>query len=942
MTGHGLMDEFTRIEKAAHAGAYGAGRVPPTAAQAQAGNYRVGRARLHGLDLAIEQPRGSVRRGVSPEGKSWANRMAAHYGYISGTRGADGDEIDVFIGPSPESTSVYAINQNDPSTGVFDEHKIMLGFADRASAVEAYRGSYDAGWKGFGSVVSMTLPAFKQWLASGDKTAPIHTHLGLTMDKVFWEGEQPRGLTLDSLLYEMRRHDEGSLVFDAVTTKEIEGNAVAALDALVVPFADFPRQMDLIDAVMSRVPSAVKPIAVQITQPFSVDHTMNVAAVFELSDGQTISIYFRTGSANPAQLRPVDDLVSWKWLLNKLDITAVVAREKGEDFDLRETARRMIRLADRNSRAFVRANAGRAERMATIEALRSQIAERSATLMALQKKLEAARIEREILDSQVPPPAPVEVDAPLDGDWVVAFAEAGASRAQLKQIARQGGYAAILADPAVVEANAPMLDALLGERFAMVRDILVSAGFTGERGAPLMRDGVSVSSADSTVIGSNRDIVQLVYALTNGIKSSELLKTASLVDDMTASAANMADTILMGAAACAPEAPETPVEPAAPVALDGAESVVADARTDDQTAALAASTGESATERADGATVAPQSAEASAVAGAEGEPKAAIEAIVAQGGEPDAIVARLVAEFGLSEADARAQAGLPGVGGIAVTDISTGRAETVARTGDDAPARLDSAGDPPHVEEPGNGENLSDNGPESGEQKLPPATPMPKDESAINEPAPRDPEQTSVNNAVGSNTDIAAAGETKPEPVDGDFKGDSTQETEAQIQGESRDLMQAVDDTSGNASSAAPADVAGDPTGNMTADQPGDGDQLIGAMDASDGQVKPAPAENAAAELAPSAESTEAASAGTEMQPAPGEPSNAPARDRDGDNAFLQSVMDGTTEDVFDPDLPARLEDVFSAYADDADMSAKATAAIRAYTDLMLARATAA
>ena len=71
----------------------------PTDAQKKAGNYKVGRIKLGGLDISIENPQGSVRRGVDEDGKAWENRLQHHYGYIRGTEGNDGDHVDAFIKP---------------------------------------------------------------------------------------------------------------------------------------------------------------------------------------------------------------------------------------------------------------------------------------------------------------------------------------------------------------------------------------------------------------------------------------------------------------------------------------------------------------------------------------------------------------------------------------------------------------------------------------------------------------------------------------------------------------------------------------------------------------------------------------------------------------------------------------------------------------------------
>lgn len=128
--------------------------------------------KLHGLVLSIENPRGSIRKGTSLTGDSWSAKMSHHYGFIKGVNGADGDELDCFVGPNMQADKVFIVNQNDPNTGEFDEHKCMLGFDDEASALEGYRSSFSKGWEGFDSIVLMTVDEFKQWI-KGDCSNPI-------------------------------------------------------------------------------------------------------------------------------------------------------------------------------------------------------------------------------------------------------------------------------------------------------------------------------------------------------------------------------------------------------------------------------------------------------------------------------------------------------------------------------------------------------------------------------------------------------------------------------------------------------------------------------------------------------------------------------------------------------------------------------------------------
>jgi hypothetical protein len=138
----------------------------PTDAQIKAGNYKKGRFSWNGMQIVIENPRGSVRRGVASNGEIWKRDMTAHYGYISGTKGTDGDQVDVFMGRNPESEVVFVICQTNKD-GSFDEHKAILGTTNKRKACDLYLSHYPKGWK-CGEVVAMTVSQFKEWLNSGE------------------------------------------------------------------------------------------------------------------------------------------------------------------------------------------------------------------------------------------------------------------------------------------------------------------------------------------------------------------------------------------------------------------------------------------------------------------------------------------------------------------------------------------------------------------------------------------------------------------------------------------------------------------------------------------------------------------------------------------------------------------------------------------------------
>lgn len=140
----------------------------PSEAQIKAGNYPKGHTYAHGMRISIENPADSVRSGVDENGEPWDSRMQHDYGYIRGTEGADGDHVDVFLGPEykDRDVPVHVIDQHDKA-GKFDEHKVMMGFRSKDEALRAYMGNYPDGHTGARAIVPMHVDDFKDWVFSG-------------------------------------------------------------------------------------------------------------------------------------------------------------------------------------------------------------------------------------------------------------------------------------------------------------------------------------------------------------------------------------------------------------------------------------------------------------------------------------------------------------------------------------------------------------------------------------------------------------------------------------------------------------------------------------------------------------------------------------------------------------------------------------------------------
>lgn len=149
----------------------------PSEAQKKAGNYKKGHLSFGGYDFTVETPKGTTRSGKDEQGKPWSVTMHDTYGYILGKIGVDGDHIDMFINDADLDSfdgNVYVVDQVNPETGEFDEHKVMYGYPSEEAATEAYLANYSKDWKGLGKVTAVPKATFDKWLESSDrKTKPF-------------------------------------------------------------------------------------------------------------------------------------------------------------------------------------------------------------------------------------------------------------------------------------------------------------------------------------------------------------------------------------------------------------------------------------------------------------------------------------------------------------------------------------------------------------------------------------------------------------------------------------------------------------------------------------------------------------------------------------------------------------------------------------------------
>lgn len=130
--------------------------------------YAKRRRQVYGLTVWVENEAGTYRQWIDSDGTAGVTLMAADYGHLDKVIGADGEEVDVYLGPLPpglEPEHVYVVHQMSKASGFaeYDEDKVMLGYVSEEDARAAYLAHYDDP-RFLGSVTALTFAEFKSRL----------------------------------------------------------------------------------------------------------------------------------------------------------------------------------------------------------------------------------------------------------------------------------------------------------------------------------------------------------------------------------------------------------------------------------------------------------------------------------------------------------------------------------------------------------------------------------------------------------------------------------------------------------------------------------------------------------------------------------------------------------------------------------------------------------
>lgn len=209
------------------------------------------------------------------------------------------------------------------------------------------------------------------------------------------------------LLHELVKQDDQAQLVDSMNSADLAcllaelGAEEEDYNAIIVQYAKFDDFINRMNQAMGK--AAVNKLSIANftkTKPFKRNNVVNIALLWDLSDGQSMTIVFHNPDSTPSKLQAGDILTSWKFMLNKRDITAAVSPEQGKNAQPTIIAQRMMMIAEKNSARFVRTNAKKDEKVKALSELESanentqnEIARILAQNEALQNEIDAVVVQ---------------------------------------------------------------------------------------------------------------------------------------------------------------------------------------------------------------------------------------------------------------------------------------------------------------------------------------------------------------------------------------------------------------------------------------------------------------------------------------------------------------------------------------------------------------------
>lgn len=175
--------------------------------------------------------------------------------------------------------------------------------------------------------------------------------------------------------------EQENLICEAATFEEIDSlynPGEMILEAITVKaFSQTPKRMAALARALNKHMegdgiSVLEPI---IGKPKKSGMFSTVTVQLPLSDGQSIFIVFHSPDNDAKKIAADDEIIAFRWILNKRDITQAVSPEYGQEVPLNDISKRLGKLTTKNSEKFQKQQAKIQEQKGELETLKANTEE---------------------------------------------------------------------------------------------------------------------------------------------------------------------------------------------------------------------------------------------------------------------------------------------------------------------------------------------------------------------------------------------------------------------------------------------------------------------------------------------------------------------------------------------------------------------------------------
>lgn len=346
--------------------------------------------------------KGTSYSGVTFDGDSFQKYASAHIGVVVGEK----QEINAIMTDDVQELDQWYVFNIVDSQNIFIHAVAVLGVvaSDRAEYLaQRYFGETVKTNARAIFVGEFTHSTLKRYL---DKTIPDGGRIRIedmervsamaTTQKVVWQDSDlvSHAGSVQNLLFDMSKNDDELSLLDSMNRNDfaqfVRQLSNDMLDALIVENKKFPQMVNRLFIQLQKFSNAdVKIENVTQSEPFKKDGAVNIAVMLEFSDGQTLAIVFHNNDTTPAKLELTDILTSWKFVLNKRDVTAVLQPESGKGGAMDILAKRIMQVVSKNSAKFRKNNEKREKDNQLLAELQQQVEAKQAQLEELKQKQQA-------------------------------------------------------------------------------------------------------------------------------------------------------------------------------------------------------------------------------------------------------------------------------------------------------------------------------------------------------------------------------------------------------------------------------------------------------------------------------------------------------------------------------------------------------------------------